>query len=464
MHSNNMPNSAESTIYVGLDVHKNSISACVYDHATGQVCLEAKLPNDMAKMRKLVERIRERHGEPQCCYEASSCGYVLYRSLRALGVDCAVIAPSSMPRRPGERIKTDRRDAHKLATMYAAGMLSAVAVPDAGVEATRAMVRCREALVEDRVRCKQRVMALLLSLGLAYRQGAPWTGRFRQWVQALELSDASRATLETYLHQLDYLSSEIRAQEDRLAAEAEKRPYRDAVKVLMAFRGIDFVTALTLVCELGDIRRFGHPGALMAYLGLVPGERSSGEKSIRGPSPKRETHVPVRYWYLRPGSIRDILEPAPLCGSASRASHPRLSASRGRPNAGCTNALVPWRTANHVPKPTSPWRENWRVFCGMPCKRQLSPYWRQLHDPTSTKTRHSIATPNLTRFALWRRDRVRKENPWKSHAIADTLSGELATKDHGSSGRIRNHALRPTLAQHANTRLMYRRSHLASSP
>lgn len=282
MHSNNMPNSAESTIYVGLDVHKNSISACVYDHATGQVCLEAKLPNDMAKMRKLVERIRERHGEPQCCYEASSCGYVLYRSLRALGVDCAVIAPSSMPRRPGERIKTDRRDAHKLATMYAAGMLSAVAVPDAGVEATRAMVRCREALVEDRVRCKQRVMALLLSLGLAYRQGAPWTGRFRQWVQALELSDASRATLETYLHQLDYLSSEIRAQEDRLAAEAEKRPYRDAVKVLMAFRGIDFVTALTLVCELGDIRRFGHPGALMAYLGLVPGERSSGEKSIRG--------------------------------------------------------------------------------------------------------------------------------------------------------------------------------------
>ena len=187
-----------------------------------------------------------------------------------------------MPRGPGERIKTDRHDAHTLATMYAAGLVSAVAVPDAGVEATRAMVRCREALVEDRVRCKQRVMPLLLSLGLAYRQGAPWTGRFRQWVQAFELPEASRATLETYLHQLDYLSSEIRAQEDRLAAEAEEWPYRDAVKVLKAFRGIGFVTALTLVCELGDIRRFGHPGARMAYLGLVPGERSSGDKSIRG--------------------------------------------------------------------------------------------------------------------------------------------------------------------------------------
>ena len=156
-----------------------------------------------------------------------------------------------------------------------------------------------------------------------------------------------------------------------MAAEADKRPYRDAVKELMAFRGIDFVTALTLVSELGDIRRFDHPGALMAYLGLVPGERSSGEKSIRGASPKRETPIPVRFWYLRPGSIRDILEPAPLCGSVCRASHPRLSASRGRPNAGCTNAFVPWRTVNHAPKPMSPQRENWRAFCGMPCTRQL---------------------------------------------------------------------------------------------
>ena len=244
--------------------------------------METRLPNDLAKMRKLVERIRERHGEPQCCYEASSCGYVLFRSLRGLGVDCAVIAPSSMPRRPGDRIRTDRRDAHKLATMYAAGMLSTVEVPDEGQEATRAMVRCREALVQDRIRCKQRTMALLLSLGLAYRKGAPWTGRHRQWVQALELSDSSRITLETHLHQLDYLSSEISELEVRLAVEAEKEPYRRSVTALMAFRGIDLISALTLTCELGDIRRFGHPRALMAFLGLVPSERSSGDKSIRG--------------------------------------------------------------------------------------------------------------------------------------------------------------------------------------
>ena len=270
------------TVIVGLDVHKDTIAACVFDPASGELCHEEQLPNEPAKIRKLIQRIRRRFGEPQCCYEASSCGFVLYRFLRDLGVDCDVIAPSSIPRRSGDRIKTDRRDARKLATLYAAGLLSAVAVPDEELEATRALLRCRAALVDERTRTKHRTTQFLQTRGFVFRGGSNWSQRFWRWLAKIELGGVDQVVLETYVHLLHYLDAQIQALEEHLEEEAQKERYRDTVSVLGAFRGIALITALSLACEIGDIRRFAHPRQLMAYLGLVPSEHSSGRRTERG--------------------------------------------------------------------------------------------------------------------------------------------------------------------------------------
>ena len=158
---NNHNTGTGKTIIVGFDVHKDSIVACVFDPSSGEILLEQQLKNHPVAVVKIIKRIRARFGEPQCCYEASSCGFVLYRQLRDLGVECDVIAPSSIPRRSGDRIKTDRRDAEKLATMYAGRLLRSVTVPDPELESTRALLRCRGALVEEMTRTKHRTTQFL---------------------------------------------------------------------------------------------------------------------------------------------------------------------------------------------------------------------------------------------------------------------------------------------------------------
>ncbi len=269
-------------IFVGLDVHKDTISACVLDSSTGEILLEQQLKNQPAAVARLIKRVRSRFGEPRCCYEASSCGFVLFRQLRDLRVECDVIAPSSIPRRSGDRIKTDRRDAEKLASMHAAGLLTGIEVPDPELESTRAMLRCRQSLVEELTRTKHRTTQFLLTRGLSYRDGTNWSQRFWLWMAKVEINEVDQTVLDTYVHLVHYLEAQISALEANLKEEAEKERYREAVAVLSAFRGIAYLTALTLVCELGDIRRFAHPRQLMAYLGLVPSEHSSGNTTKRG--------------------------------------------------------------------------------------------------------------------------------------------------------------------------------------
>ncbi len=145
-----------SAVVVGLDVHKDTISACVFDSAAGEICHEQTFKNESASLRRFIRRVRQRFGEPVCCYEASSCGFVLYRFMHRLGVRCEVIAPSSMPRRARDRIKNDRRDAEKLATLYAAGLLTPVRIPHEEEEAVRSLLRCRSALVDELTRTRHR--------------------------------------------------------------------------------------------------------------------------------------------------------------------------------------------------------------------------------------------------------------------------------------------------------------------
>ena len=275
--------------FTGMDVHKKTIAFCVYSAYTGEVLDERELPHDVPKVIKYLLKIHERHGKIRTCYEASSCGFGLQRALEAHGISCVVVAPSSIPRRPGERVKTDRRDARKLATLYAAGLLTTINIPGEEQEAIRSLLRCRADLIDTITRTKQRVLAFLLSRGFRYPGKSNWTKAFRTWVCALPMAEWDQTTLHAYLYQLDQLEQEVRRIEADLAALASEAP----VKVLMAFRGIGLVSASTLIFELGDIRRFAHPRQLMAYLGLVPSEHSSGNRTKRGGITKTSFYVKV---------------------------------------------------------------------------------------------------------------------------------------------------------------------------
>ena len=267
---------------VGLDVHKSSIAVCVFEPLTGAVVLEQTIANQASAIGKLFTRLTQRFGPLRCCYEASSCGFVLYRLLRTMDIDCDVIAPSLIPRRVGDRVKTDRRDATKLATLYAAGVLTPVHVPTPEEEAARALVRCRASLVEELTRAKKRTTQFLLTRGYSFGQGTNWSQRFHAWLTKIELSTIDQRILDTYVAGVDYLQTQIRSLEEAIDELARTSPYDEAVKVLRAFRGIDTITAMTLLLEIGDIRRFASPRQLMAYLGLVPSEHSSGEAVYRG--------------------------------------------------------------------------------------------------------------------------------------------------------------------------------------
>ena len=298
-----------------------------------------ELPSDdRAKLRKLMARIRGSFGEPRCCYEASSCGYTLYRTLTEDGVSCAVIAPSSIPRRAGDRVKTDRRDAEKLARYYAAGLLTAIHTPDPSFIATRSLVRRRVALVEDLSRTKQRAVLLLQSRGHVYRAGRNWTQKFWRWLEGLVLDPVDAFTLQSLLSQHRMLEAQIREVEQQIEEEAQKARYQRTVQVLQGFRGIGLFTAMQLTCEIGDIRRFAHPKALMAYLGLVPREHSSGHRTRRGSITKagstyarkalisaawKYTHLPRRSLALQQRQRHCAAEVVSISWKAQRRLHQR---------------------------------------------------------------------------------------------------------------------------------------------
>ena len=298
---------AKSPFFVGMDVHKRTIAVCVYDPNRRIMFDERELPHDLPKVRKHLHRIRQHSPELRCCYEASSCGYGLYRDLQGEeGITCEVIAPSSIPRRSGDRIKTDRRDARKLATLYAGDLLTAICVPGKEQEELRALVRCRASHVDSITRLKQQILAFLQLRGFAYGTGTHWTKTFRTWVCGLPMSEVDQITLNSSWFQLTQLEQQVLQLETKLAEMVDTDLYRTQVRTLMAFRGISLVTAFTLVAELGDLRRFAHPRQLMGYLGLVPSEHSSGEHTRRGGITKtgnghvRKALVSVAWKYAYP--------------------------------------------------------------------------------------------------------------------------------------------------------------------
>jgi transposase len=269
-------------VFVGLDVAKARHAVAVADEGRlGEVRYLGEIEADAASVRRMVTRLEKRHARLHFCYEAGPTGYGLYRQLIAMGHQCTVVAPSLIPRRPGDRVKTNRRDATQLARLLRAGELTAVWVPDEAHEAVREMVRAREAAVDDLRRKRQSISSMMLRYGRSYTGKKTWGARHRQWLQAQRFDHpAQQLVLLEMTHATQHAAERLERIDAALVEFLPTWSLAPMVEALQALRGVQLVTASTIMVEIGDLRRFDNPRQLMGYLGLVPGERSTGD-SVR---------------------------------------------------------------------------------------------------------------------------------------------------------------------------------------
>ena len=268
--------------FIGLDVHQDSISVAVADLG-GDVHEFGRIRNEPGEVAKAIRRL----GPPDklfCCYEAGPCGYTLHRQLQQLHISCVVVAPSLTPRKPGDRVKTDRRDALKLARLLRSGELTPVWVPDDEHEALRDLTRAREAAVTEQTRARHRVSKLLLRLGIGRPEGmAVWSKRHHQWLATLQLPQpARRIVFEEALLALDQAEQRVLRLSKALEQLATTSAHAAVIGALQALRGVALVTAASLVAELGDLTRFRTARQAMAYVAVTPSEYSSGGRQHRG--------------------------------------------------------------------------------------------------------------------------------------------------------------------------------------
>ena len=327
---------SQDTLYVGLDTDKKHIDVAVAEALPGgEVRYWGKIANEASAVVRLVKRLQAGGRRLEMCYEAGPCGYGLHRQLNAKpGVRCGVIAPSMTPRRPGDRVKTNRRDAIALVRLLRAGELTAIWVPDATHEAMRDLVRARGAATADLLRCRQRLAGFLLRQDIGYA-GKPWTKKHRVWlgqlVPALPLP-AHRLAIGEALQALDEATARRDRLTDHIAELMADWSLAWLVEALQALRGFALINAATLVVEIGDPRRFAKPSQLMAYLGLVPSEHSTGDSVRRGGLTKtgngrtRKALIEAAWTYSRPARApRDGSRHAPaVTAIATKAGH-RLS-------------------------------------------------------------------------------------------------------------------------------------------
>jgi transposase len=280
-------NTMNSTYYIGLDVHKEK-TAIAYalegsrEDAIYYGTCGGSVPNTEVILRRLARKLGVDFKDLKVCYEAGPTGFVLARRLLHLGLECVVIAPTKTERKPGEKIKTDRRDAQKLAKLYRNGDLTPVHIPPASDEAVRDVCRARTDAVEDVTRSKQRLKSFLLRNGFRPKF-ASWSEPYFRYLRDLVLPDAAqKVVLEEYLQAVESGLERVSRLELRMLALLEDWEWQPVVRALMAFKGFQEVAAMITISELGDLTRFSHPRQLMAFLGLVPSEDSTGSKRRQG--------------------------------------------------------------------------------------------------------------------------------------------------------------------------------------
>lgn len=273
----------EPITHVGIDAHQRELQiAVLVGPSTQPVSFTSS--TDVRAIERLRRKLeREAPGQIECCYEAGPTGYGLQRRLKSDRIRCRVIAPSLIPRKAGDRVKTNRRDARKLAELLRADLLTEVHPPSVDEEAVRDLCRAHDDARSDLMRARQRLSKLLLRRGLLYPRGKAWTKRHSAWLSTLTwLHPAERHVVSDYRIAIQHLEARLTEIARLLEQLATAPPYVHAAGALRCFRGIDTITAMSLLAELHDFRRFPHPRALMAYVGLVPSEASTGDRHRRG--------------------------------------------------------------------------------------------------------------------------------------------------------------------------------------
>ena len=273
------------SLYVGLDVHADTIAVAVADEGrNGEIRFYGTIANSADAVLRLTKRLSETGTVPTFCYEAGPCGYGLHRLLTKLGFDCAVVSPAMIPRKTGDRVKTDRRDAQKLARLWRAGELTPIWTPDEEQEAMRDLIRTRKQAVDALKVAKQHLQSFLLRHGLSYRNGIYWTKRHRRWLAELRRFPYPHQQLafEELKRAIDQIEVRVATLDRTIEEVVAGWRFAPVVDALRALRGVNTTIAATVVAEIGDISRFDNPRQLMAWLGLVPSEHSSGSTTRRG--------------------------------------------------------------------------------------------------------------------------------------------------------------------------------------
>jgi transposase len=344
---------------VGLDVHKESIDVTIAEvGAAGEVRHFGTIGGDLEAVAKLVRRLRRKGRELQFVYEAGPCGFEIYRFLREQEISCAVVSPSQIPRRSGDRVKTDRRDSESLARLYRAGEVSAIYVPEPEDESIRDLARAREDVKRARHKVRQQIHALLLRHGRRYAGKSAWTLAHRRWLSDLKLDHpAQRIALEEYLACVDEAGARLERVERALREQVATWRFAAVVDALQALRGLDAIAAITLVTELGDLTRFSSARELMAFLGLVPSEHSTGSRRRLGAITKcgnahaRRTLIEAAWAYRHPARVgRRLLQRSEKLPPSIRsiawkaqlrlAARYRRLAARGKPHQVVVTAIA----------------------------------------------------------------------------------------------------------------------------
>ena len=298
---------------VGLDVHKDSITVAVLRRGAERVTEIATIANDSMVIEKLVKRLTATE-TAAFVYEAGPCGYHLHRQITRLGHKCVVIAPSLTPVRPGDRVKTDRRDAEKLARYWRAGELTVVRVPTCEEEAARDLPRVREDALEDRLRSRHRLSKFLMRQGRVFRETKAWGTSHRRWLESQRFEwDTSQRTFEAYVRAVEEAECRLGVLNQQIEDLAKMEPYQKPVEYLRCLKGIDTLSALTLVVEAQHFQRFEKARGFMSYTGMVPSEYSSGNRVQRGSITKagnahiRRILVEAAWSYRRVSGVSRVL-------------------------------------------------------------------------------------------------------------------------------------------------------------
>jgi transposase len=267
--------------WIGIDDHADKWTIAHFRGDEDKPSKEFELVPDESGYRKLIAYAKGLKGEVRIAYEAGPCGYDLYRRLTKAGLRCEVAAPSLTPQKPGERVKTNRRDAEKIGRYYRSRELTMIAVPDPERESLRDLIRGRSSVQKDLVSIRNQISKFLLRYGHRYREGRPWTIRFWTWLRNIALIGHSKKVLEEMIISFNQRAEQLARYDAEIELASKHAEYAPYVKALTVLRGVNTLTAMTLLAELGDLRRFSRATQLMAAIGLVPSEYSTSDKTMR---------------------------------------------------------------------------------------------------------------------------------------------------------------------------------------